>query len=181
MLDLVRKQYFRKEYEVLLTSQDLRAKSEEPNELKSITILCDSNRNQLVDLEEVVAQFRKRGVKTYGYFCTDETEVVKKTRIGLLSKKEASWYRVPNQKVLIDWLSRKTDLLIAINRDQDLFMQYLIAASNSRLKASLDFGSVKRDISIDFYVKVKKAHNGTLVEDCNLIYEMLEELSVLQD
>lgn len=181
MLDLVRKKFFNEEYEKLMASQEIRPTPEGPNHLRSVTILASQKSDSLNDVNACVSKFRKNGIKAYGYLIVQDPSIENKTKIGLLSRKDASWYGVPDQNVLIMWLSRKTDVLIAINKYQDLFMQYLIAASNSRLKSSLDFGNLPRDRNIDFYVSVDKNHKVDLLKDCRLIYNSLHQLGILQE
>lgn len=178
---MVRRRFFNEKYDKLIASQMSRPVSDETNHLQTVTILNDAKIASFEELSQTVASFRKMGIKAYGYFCTADPLEDPSSAIVQLNKKDASWYAVPNQSILIEWLSRKTDLLIAINPFEDLFIRYLIAASNSRLKASLDFNKSQLDLNIDFYVKVKKDHKPNLLADCKLIYRMLGELSVVKE
>lgn len=174
---MIKKSLFNKDYEKLLASQEAKERVQDINTLASMSILVSSEIYALENLNEATTLFRKKGLKAYGYIIVPTVNLEEKTKIEQLSRKQCSWAGVPQQSLLIQWLSRKTDLLIALNPSQDPLLKYLTACSNSKLKASLDFGGDK-DVSIDIFINDPKVMSASLKKQCLAIYQTLESIGV---
>lgn len=174
---MIKKSLFNKDYNKLLASQKAKERVHDINTLASISILVSSDKYAIENLKGAVDLFRKKGLKAYGYIVVPQVNPDEKTKIEQLSKKQCSWSGVPQQSLLIQWLARKTDLLIALNPAQDPLLKYLAACSNSKLKASLDFGGDK-DVSIDIFINDQKVLSAGLKEQCSAIYKTLESIGV---
>lgn len=178
---MIRKRLFNKHYDKLLASQNAKVKPDDINTLSSVTILTSTEYSKEEDLIAVKAYFLKRKLKAYAYMITaKEIPAENESKLDFISRKQCSWFGVPKQGILIEWLRRKTDLLIAINPSDDPLIRYLIASSNSRLKASLDYGGV-RDSSIDIFVNEPGVNSKSLMDQCQMIYNILEKVGVKPD
>ena len=174
---MIKKSLFNKDYNKLLASQKAKERMQDINTLSSISILVSSENYAIKNLKEAIDSFRKKGLKAYGYIVVKEVNLDEKTKIEQLSRKQCSWSGIPQQPLLIQWLARKTDLLITLNAAQDPLLKYLSACSNSKLKASLDFGGDK-DVSIDIFINDPKVLTEGLKEQCMAIYQTLESIGV---
>ena len=174
---MIKKSLFNKDYEKLLASQRAKERVPDVNALASVSILVSSEKYAIEKLKEALDFFRNKGLKAYGYIIVPQVNPDEKTKIEQLSKKHCSWSGVPQQSLLIQWLARKTDLLIALNPLQDPLLKYLTACSNSKLKASLDFGGEK-DVSIDIFINDPKVLSEGIKDQCRAIYQTLESIGV---
>lgn len=161
----------------LLASQKAKERVIDVNTLSSVTILVSSEKYTTEKLKEAIDFLRNKGLKAHGYIIVPQINPDEKTKIEQLSKKQCSWAGVPQQSLLIQWLARKTDLLIVLNPLQDPLLKYLTACSNSKLKASLDFEGDK-DVSIDIFINNPKALSAGLKDQCKAIYQTLESIGV---
>jgi len=174
---MIKKSLFNKDYQKLLASQNAKERVSDVNNLTSLSILISSNNYALEKLNETIEFFRSKGLKAYGYTVVQNIDPEEKSKIEQLSRKHCSWSGVPQQSLLIQWLARKTDLLIALNPDKDPLLKYLTACSNSKLKTSLDFGGNK-DVSIDIYVNDPRVLSAGIKKQCQAIYKTLESIGV---
>lgn len=174
---MIKKSLFNREYQKLLSAQDSRELAYDINTLSSLSILVSDASYPIRQLDEAVRYFRSLHLKAYGYMIVAQDSDIGQTHTEILYRKDCSWYGVPQQSMLIQWLSRKTDLLITIDPQQDPLIKYLTASSNCRLKCALDFGH-ERDVSIDIYVHHPKVYSVHLKEQCKAIYNTLEDIGV---
>lgn len=147
------------------------------NRLNSITILCKSPFHPVLEVREAVQYFRARDIICQAYiFDPKATEPWSDGMIELIAKDEFQWFGIPKKNLLIKWLSYKSDLLIFLNPDHSARMRYLCAASNSRLKSTVDYGH-RLDEFVDFSLQLNTLESKNVKELCRSIYEALENIS----
>ncbi len=174
---MIRKRLFEKHYNKLIASRSSKQAPRDINALSSISILVRSAAFSARDLQEARSYFSNRGLSVFAYLIGSIGDIPEEVEnIELINRKESTWFGVPDQELLIQWLRRKTDVLIAINPDDDPFYRYMVASSNSRLKASIDIGG-DADSNIDFYVRSSLSLKKSLLDQCKIVYESLESIA----
>lgn len=172
MKSLVKQRLFDKHYKKLVENTSKRSKGSSINNCASATILVSGAHHRADDLRKAAKLLAQQGIKSHLYMITSNPEGNDDEGVTVISKSDCSWYDVPSQEVLIDWLAQKTDILIADNPKGAPLLLYLTASSNSRLKTSIEYKG-QHDPAIDFYVSTDNPLEMPLHKKCELIYQTL--------
>ena len=179
MKSLIREKVFRKHYSKLLQSRKKKDARPSVNTVTSVTILTSSKVCTMEELKTSASYFSDLGIICHPYFLVYKSDDLDLLQDVIVIHAENCKYGVPNQDLLVKWLAKKSDLLIAFNPKKELLIKYLCAASNSKLKSSIKTEGIRyEDLDIDIWVDDHRSVNIPLNERCQLIYEMITSLGI---
>lgn len=180
MRGLLRDKLFKKHYKKLIHSRSNKDRKSSINTISSITILATAKDHTLEALEQAPKYFRKMGITCDIYVLRDKNHQFESVpNFNIIDREECMWYGIPSQEILIQWLAKKTDLLIFSDPTQQPLMKYLCAASNSKLKSSFTFSGYETDdLDIDLWIDTKASDNKSLSNQCKLTYKTLLNIGI---
>jgi len=177
MISILRQRFFDKHYNKLLKKQAGRVKPRAVNTFSTVTLLVSGEYYRSGDLREAKKALKKQNITVHPYLVDTSSEGIDDEGVSVISKADCTWYGLPSQELLINWLTQKTDLLIASNPADTPLLRYLTASSNSRLKASLEY-DIPKDPMIDLYIDTTSPFELSLKEQCQLIYKTLSQIGL---
>jgi hypothetical protein len=106
---------------------------------KRAVILFDTSLpNCFQPVKEFSKFLKKEGIKTdvFGLVMQKETpqEMLLWANFSFINRKDINWYGRPGGEVVDSYFSRHPDLLVVINMEQQLPMEYLIRLSDAKFK-----------------------------------------------
>ncbi len=177
MLSIIRQRLFDQHYKKLLSKQKDRSRPQSVNHFSTVTILVSGEFHRANDLREAKKYLKKQNIIAHPYLLDNSEKGIDHEGVSVISRDDCTWYGLPSQELLINWLTQKTDLLIAANPADAPLMKYLTASSNSRLKASLEY-NIEPDPTIDLYVGTPAPFELSLKEQCKLIFKTLSQIGI---
>ena len=180
MRGLLKERLFRKHYNSLLESRKNKKSKYTVNTVSSVTLLASSKHHTLDIIAKAPKYFRNMGMTCDVYIVRDKSDFIDVSAgVNLINTHECTWYDVPSQEILIKWLANKTDLLILSNPDRQPLLKYLCAASNSKLKSTLNYKHQQNDdIDIDLWIDIANPEKVNLEEQCKLTYSTLTRIGI---
>lgn len=173
MVSSIRQIFFDRHYKKLLSKETEVTRTSSVNTLSTVTLLVSGEYHRASDLRAAKKYLQQQNITAHPYLVDDTNKGIDDEGVSLISRADCTWYGIPSQELIINWLSNKTDLLIAANPSDAPLMRYLTASSNSRLKTSLDYETTQ-DPTIDLYITTKAPFDLSLKDQCKLILDTLK-------
>ncbi|MEL6389566.1 MAG: hypothetical protein AAFQ02_05350 [Bacteroidota bacterium] len=175
MIAAIRNRIFQKHYARLLSRQTARRPN--VNTFSTVTILVEGENARASDLRAAKKYFEQHQIQAYPYLVDQSEKGIDHEGVSVISRENCTWYGVPNQELLINWLAQKTDLLITSNPNDLPLLRYLNASSNSRLKASLAY-ETSVDPAISLYVQTDKPERVSIKKQSEIILSTLQQIGL---